>query len=108
MSEQQGHHVGFQQPVYAWLPGVGISNLVQIQRSERFPVWRGDLLIGTLATRGLIRVVLDGDRAVVTEPIPLQHRVRDLSELDDGRLLVWTDEGALLTIEPVRGIGRSR
>lgn len=101
LSEQQGHHSGFQQPVYAWQPGIGISDLVQIQRSERFPIWRGDLLIGTLATRGLIRVVLDGDRAVVTEPIPLQHRVRDLFELDDGRLLVWTDEGALLTIEPV-------
>jgi aldose sugar dehydrogenase len=49
--------------------------------------------------------VLDGDRAVVTEPIPLQHRVRDLLELDDGRLLLWTDEAALLTIEPVSGSG---
>jgi cytochrome c2 len=105
LSEQQGQQRGFQQPVYAWLPGVGISDLVQIQRSERFPIWRGDLLIGTLATRGLIRVVLDGDRAVVTEPIPLQHRVRDLIELDDGRLLVWSDEGALLTIEPVAASG---
>lgn len=105
LSEQQGHHDGFQKPVYAWLPGVGISDLIQVQRSERFPIWRGDLLIGTLATRGLIRVVLDGDHAVVTEPIPLQHRVRDLFELDDGRLLVWTDEGALLTIEPVSASG---
>jgi len=102
LSKQQGHHTGFQQPVYAWLPGIGISNLIQIQR-ERFPVWRGDLLIGTLGFRGLFRVVLDGDRAVVTEPIPLQKRVRDLLELDDGRLLLWTDEAALLTIEPISG-----
>jgi aldose sugar dehydrogenase len=47
--------------------------------------------------------VLDGNRAVVTEPIPLQKRVRDVQELDDGRLLLWTDEAALLTIEPVSG-----
>ena len=67
LSKQQGHHAGFQQPVYAWLPGIGISNLVQVQR-ERFPIWRGDLLIGTLGFRGLYRVALDGDRAVVTEP----------------------------------------
>ena len=100
LSKQQGHHVGFQQPVYAWLPGIGISNLLQIQR-ERFPVWRGDLLIGALGARGLFRVVLDGNRAVVTEPIPLEKRVRDVLELDDGRLLLWTDEAALLTIEPV-------
>lgn len=102
LSKQQGHHAGFQQPIYAWLPGIGISNLVQIQR-ERFPIWRGDLLIGTLGFRGLYRVVLDGDRAVVTEPIPLQHRIRDVLELDDGRLLLWTDEAALLTIEPMLG-----
>jgi cytochrome c2 len=102
LSKQQGRHAGYQQPVYSWLPGIGISNLVQIQR-ERFPIWRGDLLIGTLGTRGLFRVVLDGDRAVVTEPIPLQHRVRDVLELDDGRLLLWTDETALLTIEPISG-----
>lgn len=102
LSKQQGHHAGFQQPVYSWLPGIGISNLVQIQR-DRFPIWHGDLIIGTLGSRGLFRVVLDGDRAVVTEPIPLQQRVRDVLELDDGRLLLWTDEAALLTIEPMSG-----
>ena len=102
LSKQQGQHAGFTQPVYSWLPGIGISNLVQIQR-ERFAIWRGDLLIGTLGTRGLVRVVLDGDRAVVTEPIPLEKRVRDILELDDGRLLLWTDEAALLTIEPASG-----
>ena len=99
LSQQQGHHAGFQQPVYAWLPGIGISNLIQIQH-DRFPVWRGDLVIGSLSAHSLFRVVLDGDRAVVTEPIPLQKRIRDVQELDDGRLLVWTDEAALLTIEP--------
>ena len=99
LSEQQGHHAGFRQPVYSWLPGIGISNLVQIQR-ERFPVWRGDLMIGTLGARSLFRIVLDGNRAVVIEPIPLQKRVRDVQELDDGRLLLWTDDAALLTIEP--------
>lgn len=99
LSQQQGHHQGFQQPVYAWQPGVGMSNLLQIRR-ERFPVWRGDLMIGTLGAQSLFRVVLDGDRAVVIEPIPLHKRVRDVQELDDGRLLLWTDEAALLTIEP--------
>lgn len=102
LSRQQGHHEGFQQPIYSWLPGIGISDLVQIQR-DRFPVWRGDLMIGTLSARSLFRIVLDGNRAVVIEPIALQKRVRDVQELDDGRLLLWTDEAALLTIEPVSG-----
>jgi aldose sugar dehydrogenase len=104
LSQQQGRHEGFQQPVYAWLPGIGISDLVQMQ-GERFPIWRGDLIIGSLSAHSLFRVVLDGDRAVVTEPIPVGKRVRDLQELDDGRLLLWTDEAALVTIEPVVGSG---
>jgi cytochrome c2 len=104
LSQQQGHHQGFQQPVHAWQPGIGVSNLLQIRR-ERFPVWRGDLMIGALGAQSLFRVVLDGDRAVVIEPIPLRKRVRDVLELDDGRLLLWTDEAALLTIEPVVASG---
>lgn len=106
LSQQQGRHDGFQQPVYAWLPGIGISDLVQV-RGERFPTWRGDLIIGTLSAHWLYRVVLDGDRAVVTEPIPVQKRVRDVQELEDGRLLLWTDEAALVTIEPVAGSNAS-
>lgn len=102
LSQQQGHHAGFTQPVYSWLPGIGVSNLVQIER-DRFPIWQGDLLLGSLGTRSLYRVVLDGDRAVVTEPIAIGKRVRDLLELDDGRFLLWTDEAALLTIEPATG-----
>jgi cytochrome c2 len=100
LSQQQGHHQGFRQPIYAWQPGIGVSNLLQIRR-ERFAIWRGDLMIGSLGAQSLFRVVLDGDRAVVIEPIPVHKRVRDVLELDDGRLLLWTDEAALLTIEPV-------
>ncbi|HKU16846.1 MAG TPA: PQQ-dependent sugar dehydrogenase [Steroidobacteraceae bacterium] len=102
LSRQQGRHASFRQPVYSWLPGIGVSNLVQIQR-DRFPVWRGDLLIGSLGARTLFRVVLDGNRAVLAEPIALEQRVRDILELDDGRLLLWTDEGALVTVEPASG-----
>jgi cytochrome c2 len=100
LSKQQGRHDGYRQPVYSWLPGIGISNLVQLRR-ERFPVWRGDLMIGSLGEQSLFRVVLDDNRAVVIEPIQQHKRVRDLQELDDGRLLLWTDEASLLTIEPV-------
>lgn len=35
----------------------------------------------------------------------LEKRARDLQELDDGRLLVWTEEAALLTIEPASASG---
>jgi cytochrome c2 len=98
LSERQNRHEGFRQPVFAWTPSIGISNLIQIT-GNALPLWRDDLLVGSLATRSLYRLVVDDDRVVVTEPIALGRRVRDLIELSDGRLLVWTDDAALLLIE---------
>lgn len=102
LSAQQGRHEGFVQPQFAWTPSIGVSNLIQI-RGTAFPIWSGDLLVGSLAARSLYRVVLDGDRVVLSEPIPLGRRVRDLLELPDGRIVVWTDDGAVITVEPASG-----
>jgi cytochrome c2 len=88
--------------VYAWVPSIGASQLIRL-RGDVFPLWRGDLLIGSLSTRSLYRIALDGERVVVVEPIALNKRVRDLLELDDGRVLVWTDDAAIVSLEPARG-----
>lgn len=102
LNAQQGRHDGFVQPIHAWVPSIGVSTLLQVE-GRAFPIWRGDLLAGSLATRSLHRLVLDGDRVVVDEPIELGQRVRDVLELSDGRFLVWTDEAALITIAPASG-----
>lgn len=102
LSQQQGHHDGFSLPVHAWVPSVGVSNVIQLQ-GDRFPIWRGDLLMGSLATRSLYRIVLDGDRAVLVEPVPIGQRIRDLLELDDGRIMLWTDDAVIATLAPASG-----
>jgi cytochrome c2 len=101
LSQQQGRHDGYVQPHYVWVPSIGASNLVQMQ-GESFPIWRGDFIVGSLATRSLYRLVLNDDRVLLSEPIDIKRRVRDLLELQDGRLLVWTDDTALLLIEPAQ------
>jgi cytochrome c2 len=103
-SPQQNRHPGYTQPVMSWVPSVGTSNLIRIER-DRFAVWKGDLFVGSLATRSLYRLVVDGDRVVVSEPIRIGRRVRDLLELPDGRLLLWTDDAALVTIDQASGSG---
>ena len=50
--------------------------------------------------RELLRVQLDGDRPVYVEEIRLRFKLRDLEEAEDGTLVAWTDQGALLTIRP--------
>jgi cytochrome c2 len=96
---RQGHHDGFTEPVYAFVPSIGITSLIMMER-DLLGTWKGNLLVGSLATRSLYRLTLDGDRVVVDEPISIGRRVRDLLEMDDGRLLLWTDDGALVTLEP--------
>jgi cytochrome c2 len=99
-SATQGQHAGYTPPVYAWVPSLGISSLTGIE-TARFPWWQGNLLVGSLAGDRLSRVVLRDGRAVVVEPIPVGSHVRDILEAPDGTLLVWTDEAAILALEPL-------
>lgn len=103
VSVAQGRHTGFEEPRFAWLPSIGISQLIRLERAQPFPIWQGDLIVGSLSTRSLYRLVLDADRIVLSEQIELGKRVRDFLELPDGRLLVWTDDAALVVVEPAQG-----
>jgi cytochrome c2 len=103
VSRTQGRHDDFRQPRYSWLPSVGISQIIRIERDSLFPIWKGNLLVGSLSTRSLYRLVTDEGRIVLSEPIALGKRVRDILELDDGRILIWTDDAALVTLEPAKG-----
>lgn len=103
VSQAQGRHPGFREPQHAWLPSVGISQIVRLERAEQFPIWQGNLLTGSLSTRSLYRLVVDNGRVVLTEPIALGKRVRDILEITDGRVLVWTDDAALVVLEPAKG-----
>jgi cytochrome c2 len=90
-------------PVFSWVPSVGISNLIRI-RGELFSAWRGDLLVGSITGLGngysVFRVHLDDTRVILVERIQTGRSVRDLLELDDGRILLWDGGTTLQTVEP--------
>jgi glucose/arabinose dehydrogenase len=100
---RQGHHDGYTQPTYAFVPSIGVSNLIMIEH-DLLGTWKGNLIVGSLAARSLYRLTLEGDHVVVNETIRIGRRVRDLLEMDDGRLLLWTDDAALVTLEPASGM----
>lgn len=99
LNPRQGAHEDYAKPVFAWVPSIGVSNLIRLSR-DLFPAWQGDFLVGSFSTRALYRLRVDGHRVVFSEPIAIDQRVRDLVELDDGRILVWTDSASLLEISP--------
>ena len=89
-----GRHARFEAPIFAWVPSIGVGNLVEVRGfNER---WDGDLLVASLKAESLVRVRLEKGRAMVAEQIFIGSRIRDLACLPDGRIVLWTDDAELL------------
>jgi glucose/arabinose dehydrogenase len=94
---------GMEQPVKYWIPSPAFSGMA-FSTGDRFPKWKGDLLLGALAGQTVIRVRLDGDKFAAEEfmlrgAVP---RIRDVRSGPDGFVYLLTDlaEGAILRLEP--------
>jgi cytochrome c2 len=87
-----GKHTGYAAPQFAWVPSIGVSNLIQVETFHRR--WEGDLLVGSLKAETLYRLRWDGTRVVFSEPIWIGQRIRDLAELN-GMIALWTDDTQL-------------
>lgn len=94
---------GMEQPVYYWDPVISPSGLT-IYDGSLFPEWRGNLLIGGLSSRALIRLVLRDDRVVGEERLltNLNSRIREVRQGPDGALYLLTDarDGRMLKVTP--------
>ena len=87
-----GRHDGFAKPVFAWVPSIGISSLI-VNDEHWFPLWRDDLLIGSLTGHALYRVRRDGTDVQYVERIGVGNRIRDLAQMPDSRLALLVDGG---------------
>jgi len=97
------HKEGMTQPLYYWVPSIAPSGMA-FYTGDRFPRWKGDLFVGALRDRMLVRLKLDGEK-VVKEERMLQGvlgRIRDVRVGPDGLVYVLTDEnpGVLARLEP--------
>jgi glucose/arabinose dehydrogenase len=96
---------GFEQPVYYWDPVIAPSG-AQFYTGNAFPAWRGNLFIGGLESRRLVRLVIDNDRVTGEEHLLVdrRQRVRDVRQGPEGALYVVTDQenGEVWRIAPRR------
>lgn len=98
---------GMEQPVYFWDPVIAPSGM-DFYSGEAFPAWQGDLFVGGLREQRVSRLVLENERVVAEEWLPIGQRVRDVKTGPDGFIYLVTDEdnGQVLRIVPasrVRG-----
>lgn len=91
---------GMEPPLWTWLPRSIAPSGMTFVTSERYPRWKGQLLMGSLQAPGLVRLVLQGDEVQREERISL-GRIRDVRQGRDGYVYVLSEtEGALLRLEP--------
>ena len=94
---------GVEGPLVYWRPSTAPSGLA-FYTGDHFPQWRGDLFMGSLMDRRLIRMELDGERVLFQEPLlaELDERIRDVKMGPDGYLYILTDAdpGAIMRLEP--------
>jgi glucose/arabinose dehydrogenase len=89
-------------PVKVWVPTSIAPSGMAFVTGERYPGWKGSVLIGALRGQKLVRVELDGLRAVREETLltELNERIRDVREGPDGFIYLLTDstDGRILRL----------
>ena len=90
-----GKHEAFALPRFAWIPSIAIS-AVAVNDERWFPLWEDDLLIGSLGGgygNSLFRVRRVGTDIQYVERIKVGYRIRDLTQMPDGRIALLADGG---------------
>ena len=94
---------GMAQPVHYWVPSIAPSGMA-FYAGERFPRWKGNLFVGALRDRMLVRLALDGEKVTHEERMlkGVLGRIRDVRAGADGFIYLLTDEpnGVLARLEP--------
>jgi len=96
---------GMEQPVYYWDPVISPSGMI-FYTGDLFPEWRGNIFIGGLSSKALVRLVMNGDRVAGEERLLTDRgdRIREVVQGPDGALYLLTDaeNGRLLKVTPRR------
>ncbi|MFL5133082.1 MAG: PQQ-dependent sugar dehydrogenase, partial [Microvirga sp.] len=94
---------GLEQPVYYWDPSIAPSGMA-FYTGDKFPAWRGSILVGALAGKLVSRLETNGNRVTAEERLlqQLGERIRDVRQGPDGFVYLLTDSrnGRILRMRP--------
>lgn len=94
---------GMEQPVWYYVPSIAPCGMAKVT-SDKYPGWKGNLLIGALALQHISRVDIKGGKYVTHEKL-LQDfaRFRAIAQSPDGYIYAATESpGKLIRLVPVK------
>jgi len=95
---------GMEQPLHYWVPSIAPCGMA-FYTGDRFPEWRGDLFVGALKDRMVVRLRFNGEKMVQEERFleGVLGRIRDVRNGPDGYIYLLTDSsnGVIARLEPV-------
>jgi glucose/arabinose dehydrogenase len=79
-----------EEPRYYWVPSIAPSGMM-FYTGNLFPAWKGNLFVGAMAGRHLVRLVLDGDRVMAEEKLLTDRdwRIREVKQGPDGAIYIF-------------------
>lgn len=91
---------GIEDPIYFWLPSIAPSGMAFVT-SDRYPNWKGHLLVGSLKFQYLELVKLDGNKIIGRQKIATDiGRLRNVAQGPDGYIYIGVEGKGILKIIP--------
>ena len=94
---------GMEQPIHYWVPSIAPSGMCFVT-SDRYPGWKGSLLVGSLSFQYLERLEIDGRRVLRREKLmDGTGRVRNVRQGPDGLIYVAVEGKGIYRLVPSTG-----
>ena len=92
---------GFEPPKRFWKPSISPAGMI-FYTGDKFPQWKGHVLMGALSGQALYNVTISGSSAPAETHYDMGDRVREVEQGPDGSvyLLIDGDDGKLLRLTP--------
>lgn len=91
---------GMEQPIHYWVPSIAPSGVCYVT-SDKYPNWKGNLLVGSLSFQYLERLELNDTKVVYREKLLGGiGRVRSIRQGPDGYIYVGVEGKGILKLVP--------
>jgi glucose/arabinose dehydrogenase len=91
---------GIEKPIYYWIPSIAPSGMTFVT-SDKYPDWKGHLLVGSLVFQYLELVKLKGKEVIERQKIASDiGRVRNVMQGPDGFIYIAVEGKGILKIIP--------